>query len=158
MRYRKLHPITDDWRRQIDIRVLTKARAFKRPTRFPFMHVEVTAPDHIKVFRVGDKSCQSPQIVAVTWRKMTFGYKPFLFVRDAMQGALFFITTAYFAIVGHALIFGTGVSANIAGRGYCIDHTSCAFGSVIRAGHRATRFQPGQSGKENPPIAASSPS
>jgi hypothetical protein len=77
MRPRKLHPVTADHRREIDIRVLAKAGAFKRPMRFPFQHLEVTAPDHIRVFRVGEKSRQSPQIVAVTWRKMTFGLKPF---------------------------------------------------------------------------------
>jgi hypothetical protein len=77
MRHRKLHPVTNDMRRIVDIRVLTKAGAFKRPMRFPFQHLEVTAPDHVRVFRVGDKSRQSPQIVAVTWRKMTFGMKPF---------------------------------------------------------------------------------
>ena len=72
-----LHPVTDDMRREIDIRVLAKAGAFQRPMRFPFQHLEVTAPDHIRVFRVGDKSRQTPQIVAVTWRPMTFGLKPF---------------------------------------------------------------------------------
>ena len=38
--------------------------------RFPFQHLEVTAPDHVRVFRVGDKSRQSPQIVArdEAWR------------------------------------------------------------------------------------------
>jgi hypothetical protein len=71
-----LHPITTDMRREIDIRVLTKAGAFKRPMRFPFQHLE-SAHDHIRVFRVGDKSRQSPQIVAVTWRQMTFGLKPY---------------------------------------------------------------------------------
>jgi hypothetical protein len=76
MRYRKLHPVTADHRREIDIRVLTKAGGFKRPMRFAFQHLE-TAPDHIRVFRVGDKSRQSPQIVAVTWRPMTFGLKPY---------------------------------------------------------------------------------
>jgi hypothetical protein len=30
-----LHPVTADIRREIDIRVLTKAGAFKRPMRFP---------------------------------------------------------------------------------------------------------------------------
>jgi len=35
MRYRKLHPVTDDMRRIIDIRVLAKAGAFDRPMRFP---------------------------------------------------------------------------------------------------------------------------
>ena len=77
MRYRKpTHPVTADHRREIDIRVLTKAGGFIRPMRFPFQHLE-TERDHIRVFRVGDKSRQSPQIVAVTWRKMTFGMKPF---------------------------------------------------------------------------------
>jgi len=56
MRFRKpTHPVTADHRREIDIRVLSKARAFNRPMRFPFQHLEVTAPDHIRVFRVGDK-------------------------------------------------------------------------------------------------------
>jgi len=44
--------------------------------RFPFQHLE-TARDHIRVFRVGAKDRQSPQIVAIDWRKMTFGWKPF---------------------------------------------------------------------------------
>jgi hypothetical protein len=78
MRPRKLHPVTDDWHRIIDIRVLTKAGAFRQRygMKFPFQHLE-TARDHIRVFRVGDKSRQSPQIVAVTWRPMTFGMKPY---------------------------------------------------------------------------------
>ena len=71
--FRRLrHPVTADHRREIDIRVLAKAGAFQRPMRFPFQHLE-SAPDHIKVFRVGDKSRQTPQIVAVQWRPMTFG-------------------------------------------------------------------------------------
>jgi hypothetical protein len=77
MRYRKLHPVTADMRREIDIRVLTKAGAFRQPMRFPFQHLDVPARDHIRVFRVGDKSRQSPQIIAVTWRRMTFGMKPY---------------------------------------------------------------------------------
>jgi hypothetical protein len=77
MRYRKLHPVTADMRREISVAVLARAGAFKgRGLQFPFQHLE-SAPDHIKVFRVGDKSRQSPQIVAVTWRPMTFGMKPF---------------------------------------------------------------------------------
>jgi hypothetical protein len=72
-----LHPTTDDMHRRIDIRVLTKADAFRRPMRFPFQHLDVPARDHIRVFRVGDKSRQTPQIVAVTWRRMTFGLKPY---------------------------------------------------------------------------------
>jgi hypothetical protein len=77
MRHRKPHPVTADMHRIIDVRALAKAGAFKRPMRFPFQHLEVTARDHIRVFRVGDKSRQTPQIIAVTWRKMTFGMKPF---------------------------------------------------------------------------------
>jgi hypothetical protein len=76
MRYRKLHPITSDMRREISVAALAKAGAFKRPMRFPFQHLE-TAPDHIRVFRVGEKTRQTPQIVTVTWRRMTFGMKPF---------------------------------------------------------------------------------
>ena len=77
MSHRKpTHPITADMRREISVAALAKAGAFKRPMRFPFQHLE-SAPDHIKVFRVGHKSRQLPQIVAVTWRPMTFGMKPF---------------------------------------------------------------------------------
>jgi hypothetical protein len=71
-----LHPITADMRREISVAALAKVGAFKRPMRFPFQHLE-SAPDHIRVFRVGEKSRQTPQIVAVTWRPMTFGMKPF---------------------------------------------------------------------------------
>ena len=71
-----LHPVTADMRREISVAALAKAGAFKRPMRFPFQHLE-TARDHIRVFRVGDKSRQSPQIVAVTWRRLTFGARPF---------------------------------------------------------------------------------
>ncbi len=53
MRHRKLHPVTADHRREIDIRTLTKAGAFRQPMRFPFQHLEVIAPDHVRVFRVG---------------------------------------------------------------------------------------------------------
>jgi hypothetical protein len=74
VRYRKpTHPVTADHRREIDIRALAKAG---RPMRFPFQHLE-TARDHIRVFRVGDKSRQSPQIVTIDWRKMSFGWRPY---------------------------------------------------------------------------------
>ena len=43
-------PRTADHRREIDIRVLTKAGEFKRPMRFPFQRIEVTARDQIKLF------------------------------------------------------------------------------------------------------------
>jgi hypothetical protein len=72
-----LHPVTSDMRREISVAALAKAGAFKRPMRFPFQHLEVIASDHVRVFRVGQKTGQSPQIIAVTWRPMTFGPKPF---------------------------------------------------------------------------------
>ena len=77
MRYRKpTHPVTADMRREISVAALAKAGAFKRPMRFPFQHLE-TAPDHIRVFRVGNKAGQTPQIVAVTWAQLTFGKQPY---------------------------------------------------------------------------------
>jgi hypothetical protein len=42
--------IGDYHRREIDIRVLAKARAFKRPMRFPFQRIKVTACDHFRGF------------------------------------------------------------------------------------------------------------
>jgi hypothetical protein len=78
-----LHPTTADHRREIDIRVLTKAGAFRTPMRFPFMRVEVPAHDHIRLYplSVATHSARmrapDPQVIRVTWRKMTFGYKPF---------------------------------------------------------------------------------
>jgi hypothetical protein len=77
MRYRRLHPVTADMRREISVAALAKAGAFKRPMRFPFQHLEVTARDHIRVFRVGDKTRQTPQIVAIDWREMHFGWRPY---------------------------------------------------------------------------------
>jgi hypothetical protein len=51
MRFRKpTHPVTADMRREIDIRALTKAGAFKRPMRFPFQRIEVTARDHARLY------------------------------------------------------------------------------------------------------------
>ena len=72
-----LHPVTADMTREISVTALAKAGAFKRPMKFPFQHLEVIARDHVRVFRVGDKSRQTPQIIAVQWRPMTFGLKPF---------------------------------------------------------------------------------
>jgi hypothetical protein len=82
-----MHPVTADHHREIDIRVLAKAGAFQRPTKFPFMHVEVTARDHIRLFPLGcnqntknirpDGYANEPQIITVQWRPMTFGLKPF---------------------------------------------------------------------------------
>jgi hypothetical protein len=77
MRYRKLHPITADMHREISVATLAKAGAFRQPMQFPFQHLDVPARDHIRVFRVGDKIRQTPQIVAIDWRQMTFGRKPF---------------------------------------------------------------------------------
>jgi hypothetical protein len=84
MRYRKLHPITADMRREISVAALAKAGAFKRPMRFPFQRIE-TARDYVRLFPLGGKRPPSgrkapsadPQIIAVTWRPMTFGMKPF---------------------------------------------------------------------------------
>jgi hypothetical protein len=75
-----LHPVTADHHREIDIRALTKAGAFKRPMRFPFQRIEVTARDHIRLFPLAPRrSAQrpDPQVIRVTWRRMTFGLKPF---------------------------------------------------------------------------------
>jgi hypothetical protein len=78
MRYRKpTHPITSDMHREISVAALAKAGAFRRPTTFPFQHLDVPARDHIRVFRVGDKTKQTPQIVAVQWRQLRFGMRPF---------------------------------------------------------------------------------
>jgi hypothetical protein len=90
MRYRKpTHPVTADMRREISVAALAKAGAFKRPMRFPFQHLE-TAPDHIRVFRVGNKAGQTPQIVAVTWAQLTFGKQPY-FVCSRCQARRVFL-------------------------------------------------------------------
>jgi hypothetical protein len=96
MRYRKLHPITTDMRREIDVCALAKAGAFRQPMRFPFQHLE-TAPDHIRVFRVGDKSRQTPQIVTVQWRPMTFGWKPFFICPRCSARRVFLYNDGLFA-------------------------------------------------------------
>src|SRR5262249_4450134 len=78
-RPRFTHPVTADARREIDIRVLTKAGAFKRgPMRFPFLRIE-TARDHIKLFPLPVPSAPNAnaQVIRVTWAQMTFGLKPF---------------------------------------------------------------------------------
>jgi hypothetical protein len=81
MRYRKpTHPVTADHRREIDIRALTKAGAFKRPMKFPFQRIEVTARDHVRLYPLAVRRSRQrpdPQVIRVTWRKMTFGLKPF---------------------------------------------------------------------------------
>jgi hypothetical protein len=82
MRHRKsTHPVTADMRRELDIRVLTKAGAFKRPMRFPFQRIEVTARDHVRLYpltvRETSHARPDPQVIRVTWRRMTFGMKPF---------------------------------------------------------------------------------
>jgi hypothetical protein len=77
MRRKLLHPITSDMTRELSVATLAKAGAFKRPMKFPFMHLEVIAPDHVRVFRVGDKARQTPQTVTIEWRKMHFGLRPY---------------------------------------------------------------------------------
>jgi hypothetical protein len=103
-RPKPLHPTTADMRRELDIRVLAKALR-RPPQQFPFQHIEVTARDHIRLFplpvpkgpKIGPKETaaspqtvrqsgaksapewrtESPQIIRVAWRPMTFGPKPF---------------------------------------------------------------------------------
>jgi len=36
MRYRKLHPVTSDMRREISVAALAKAGGFRQPMKFPF--------------------------------------------------------------------------------------------------------------------------
>jgi hypothetical protein len=81
-----------------------------------------------------------------------------LFVRDARNVGFSYTLIRCKRTVGHALIFGTGASASIIGRGCCIGRTSSAFGSMIKLENPATNFRPGRSYKEKPPIAGSSPS
>lgn len=76
MRYRKpTHPVTADHRREIDIGSLARHGAFRQPMRFPFQGIE-SARDHIRLFSPGNRQ-RPPQIIAVQWRQMTFGWKPF---------------------------------------------------------------------------------
>jgi hypothetical protein len=72
-----LHPIISDMSRELSVAVLVRAGAFKRPMKFPFLHLEVVAPDHVRVFKVGNKANQTPQIVPIDWRKMSFGWRPY---------------------------------------------------------------------------------
>jgi hypothetical protein len=74
-RSRFTHPVTADHRREINIRDLAKHGAFLRPMRFPFQGIE-TARDHVRIFSPRDRK-RPPQIIAVQWRQMTFGWKPF---------------------------------------------------------------------------------
>jgi hypothetical protein len=76
MPFRKpTHPVVSDHRREISIRDLARHGAFHRPMRFPFQGIEST-PDHVRIFSPGNRQ-RPPQIIAVTWRRMTFGLKPF---------------------------------------------------------------------------------
>jgi hypothetical protein len=76
MRFRKpTRPVTADHRREINIRDLARHGAFIRPMRFPFQGIE-TARDHVRISSPTNRQ-RPPQIIAVQWRKMTFGWKPF---------------------------------------------------------------------------------
>jgi hypothetical protein len=75
MRSRLLHPVTDDMRRELSVATLAKAGGFRRPMRFPLWGIE-TARDYVRIFTPGNRQ-RPPQTIAVTWRRMTFGYKPF---------------------------------------------------------------------------------
>jgi len=85
MRYRKpTHPVTSDMRREISVAALAKAGAFKRPMRFPFQRIEVTARDHIRLLPMRVQpgidvrgTSQAHQVVRVTWRKLRYGLRPF---------------------------------------------------------------------------------
>jgi hypothetical protein len=124
MRHRKpTHPVVSDMRRELSVTTLAKAGGFRQAMRFPLWGIE-TARDHIRIFSRHDRK-RPPDIIAIDWREMTFGLKPFFVCPVAAQGAVFFITTAYSAIVDVAPIFGIGASASIVGRGCYIDHTSC---------------------------------
>ena len=139
---------------RLSVATLAKAGGFRQAMRFPLWGIE-TARDHIRIFSRHDRK-RPPDIIAIDWREMTFGLKPFFVCPVAAQGAVFFITTAYSAIVDVAPIFGIGASASIVGRGCYIDHTSCVCRTAISSASPAKNFQPGQSCKEKPPIAASS--
>jgi hypothetical protein len=93
--------------------------------RFPLWGIE-TARDHIRIFSVRDRK-HPPEIIVIDWRQMNSAQNHFLVARAAAQGALIFITTACFAIVAYALVFGIGVSASIGKRCYCTGHTSCRY-------------------------------
>jgi hypothetical protein len=75
MRPRLLHPVTDDMRRELSVATLAKAGGFRTPTRFPLWGIE-TARDHIRIFSVHDRR-RPPQIIAIVWRQIHFGLRPF---------------------------------------------------------------------------------
>jgi len=71
MRYRKLHPITADMRREISVAALAKAGGFRQAMKFPLWGIE-TARDHIRIFSVRDRQ-RPPEIINIDWREMHFG-------------------------------------------------------------------------------------
>jgi hypothetical protein len=95
MRPRKLHPVTADMRRELSVATLAKAGGFRQAMRFPLLDIE-TARDHIRIFSLHDRK-RPPEIICISVGGRIF------FAHAAAHGAVFFITTAYFAIVGAAV-------------------------------------------------------
>ena len=76
MRHRKpTHPVVSDMRRELSVTTLAKAGGFRQAMRFPLWGIE-TARDHIRIFSRHDRK-RPPEIIAIDWREMTFGLKPF---------------------------------------------------------------------------------
>jgi hypothetical protein len=149
MRYRKpTHPVTADHRREIDIGSLARHGAFRQPMRFPFQGIE-SARDHIRLFSPGNRQ-RPPQIIAVQWRQMTFGWKPFSFARAVAQGAHFFISTPWKPTVEIALACGFARSKYVAGRVCCTVRTASAYRLAIRRENPVIHFRPGLICKEKP--------
>jgi len=69
-------PVTADVSRQINAGELSKLGAFRRPTQYPFRQLE-THGDHIRLFSPNNRQ-RPPQIIAVEYRRITFGLKPYL--------------------------------------------------------------------------------
>jgi len=125
MRHRKLHPVTADMRRELSVATLAKAGGFRQPMRFPLWGIE-TARDHIRIFSVRDRK-RPPEIIAIDWRQMTFGAKPFFGCPRCRTRRIYLYHDGLFCFVAYALVFGIGVSASIGERGYCTGHTSCRY-------------------------------
>jgi hypothetical protein len=72
-----------------------------------------------------------------------------LFARVVVQGALIFITTAYFAIVGVAATATCGISVSVfaAEQGYWPDRIASASVSATNLGNRAKNSRPGHTYK-----------
>jgi hypothetical protein len=76
-RLHRLHrPTVEEHRRPISIRELAHAGAFIRPCLFPLQGIECHR-DHIRIRPL--TNAQHPgQVIRVAWRKLTFGWRPYL--------------------------------------------------------------------------------